>query len=250
MTSYVQFARNEVGELVPAVQAFAAAYAAGEDDHARDLYATTRVHYERIEPIAEALGILDAKIDYREVDYIAEANELAGEDPDFTEWRGFHRMEKDLWVPDASDKNADGTPAREGWEPSTPAQRQEIANQLVADVEELEAVLNDPKFIEDNDVTIDTVSNGAISLLEEIATNKVTGEENWWSHKDLYDFQSNLQGSRIAFDLVAPIAADRGEEGAKLVEDINARFDDVQALLGEYGSLDKGFVDYLSLIHI
>ena len=111
-------------------------------------------------------------------------------------------------------------------------------------MKDLESLVNDPNFVDDQQITIDSVSNGAISLLEEIATNKVTGEENWWSHKDLSDFAANLQGSRIAFDLVAPIAKDRGEEGQKLVDDINARYDDVEKLLAKYGSLESGFVDY------
>ncbi|WP_165165281.1 iron uptake system protein EfeO [Corynebacterium qintianiae] len=244
VTSYTQFAQQEVAQLVPQVEQFAAAYAAGDDAKARELYPLTRVHYERIEPIAEALGVLDAKIDYREIDYLAEADDLASQDPGFTEWRGFHRMEKDLWPPADEDVNADGSPARLDWAPSSPQQRAEIADKLVSDVTELESVVNDPAFASANDVTIDTVSNGAISLLEEIATNKVTGEENWWSHKDLYDFQSNLEGSRVAFDLVAPIASDRGGEGAKLVSDITTRFDDVQALLDKYGSVEGGFTDY------
>ncbi|WKD57160.1 Efem/EfeO family lipoprotein precursor [Corynebacterium capitovis DSM 44611] len=245
VTSYTQFTQNEVAALVPAVQEFAAAYAAGQDDRARELYPATRVHYERIEPLAEALGILDAKIDYREIDYIAEADHLAAEDPSFTEWRGFHRIEKDLWVPAEDATNADGSPARLDWAPSTREQRQKIADQLVSDVETLESLVRDANFAENNDVTIDTISNGAIGLLEEIATNKVTGEENWWSHKDLYDFQSNLEGARIAFDLVAPIAADRGEEGTKLVDDITTRFDAVQELLNKYGSAEQGgFPDY------
>lgn len=242
--NYVNFVKNEVAELLPKVEEFAAAYAAGDDDKAKDLYATTRVHYERIEPIAEALGVLDARIDYREVDYIAEADQLKDDDPTFTEWLGFHRMEKDLWPPAADAKNADGAPAREGWEPSSAQKRREIADALVADVEALNDTVQADDFAAENDITVDTVSNGAMGLLEEVATTKVTGEENWWSHKDLYDFQANIQGSRIAFDMVKGIAAERGEEGAKLVSEIEQRFDDIQSLLDEYGSLETGYVDY------
>ena len=242
--NYVNFVKNEVAELLPKVEEFAAAYAAGDDDKAKDLYATTRVHYERIEPIAEALGVLDARIDYREVDYIAEADQLKEDDPTFTEWLGFHRMEKDLWPPAADAKNADGAPTREGWEPSSAQKRREIADALVADVEALNDTVQADDFVAENDITVDTVSNGAMGLLEEVATTKVTGEENWWSHKDLYDFQANIQGSRIAFDMVKGIAAERGEEGAKLVSEIEQRFDDIQSLLNEYGSLETGYVDY------
>ena len=242
--NYVAFVQNEVAELLPKVEEFAEAYAAGDDEKAKELYPTTRVHYERIEPVAEALGVLDARIDYREVDYIAEADELKEDDQTFTEWLGFHRMEKDLWPPAEDEKNADGAPAREGWEPSTPEHRREIADTLIADVEQLNTTVNADNFIEEQDITVDTVSNGAMGLLEEVATTKVTGEENWWSHKDLYDFQANIQGSRIAFDMVKGIAAERGEEGQKLVDDIENRFNDIQELLDQYGSLESGFVDY------
>ncbi|WP_087117648.1 iron uptake system protein EfeO [Corynebacterium urinipleomorphum] len=242
--NYVAFVQNEVAELLPKVEEFAEAYAAGDDEKAKELYPTTRVHYERIEPVAEALGVLDARIDYREVDYIAEADELEKDDPTFTEWLGFHRMEKDLWPPAEDAKNADGAPAREGWEPSTPEHRREIADTLIADVEQLNTTVNAPNFIEDQDITVDFVSNGAMELLEEVATTKVTGEENWWSHKDLYDFQANIQGSRVAFDMVKGIATERGEEGQKLVDEIENRFNDIQELLDQYGSLESGFVDY------
>lgn len=242
--NYVAFVQSEVAELLPKTEEFAEAYASGNDELAKQLYPTTRVHYERIEPVAEALGVLDPRIDYREVDYIAEAEELAEEDPTFTEWLGFHRMEKDLWPPSEDAKNADGSPAREGWEPSDPAKRREIADTLIADVEQLNETVNDKDFIEKQDITVDTVSNGAMGLLEEVATTKVTGEENWWSHKDLYDFQANIQGSRIAFDMVKDIAAERGEKGKELVDEITSRFDDIQELLDQYGSLEKGYEDY------
>ncbi|AKK08592.1 peptidase M75 family protein [Corynebacterium testudinoris] len=244
VTSYVNFVKNEVAELVPNVDEFATAYINGDDEKARALYAPTRVNYERIEPLAEALGTLDPRIDYREVDYLAEAEDLQADDPTFTEWIGFHRIEKDLWPPAEDDRNADGSPAREGWEPSTPEDRKRIGETLIADVDKLYDTVHAPDFAAEQEITISTVSNGASGLLEEIAVTKVTGEENWWSHYDLWDFQANLQGSRIAFDLVAPIAESKGEEGTELVTEINKRFDDLQALLNEYGSLDAGFTMY------
>lgn len=242
--SYVDFVKNEVAALVPGVDEFADAYIAGDDDKARDLYAKVRVHYERIEPLAEALGTLDPRIDYREVDYLAEADQLKADDPTFTEWLGFHRMEKDLWPPKEGDRNADGSPAREGWKPSTPEDRKRIGETLKSDVQKLYDTVHADNFIADQDINISTVSNGASGLLEEVAITKVTGEENWWSHYDLWDFQANLQGSRVAYDLVRPIAEDKGEDGKKLVEEIDRRFDDLQKLLDEYGNLEDGYVMY------
>lgn len=242
--SYVDFVKNEVATLVPGVDEFADAYIAGDDAKARELYATVRVHYERIEPLAEALGTLDPRIDYREVDYLAEADQLKADDPTFTEWLGFHRIEKDLWAPEEGDRNADGSPAREGWAPSTPEDRKRIGEALKSDVDTLYDTVHAEGFIADQDINISTVSNGAIGLLEEVAVTKVTGEENWWSHYDLWDFQANVQGSRIAYDLVRPIAESKGEDGKKLVEEIDRRFDDLQKLLDEYGNLDDGYVMY------
>ncbi len=244
VVDYINFVKNEVSELVPNVEEFSNAYAAGDDEAARGLYAAIRVNYERIEPVAEALGVLDPRIDYREVDYLAEADQLEADDPTFTEWLGFHRMEKDLWVPAADAINADGTSAWEGWQPSTPEQREVLAAALVADVNTLYDEVHDPAFIEDQQINVATVSNGAAGLLEEIAVGKVTGEENWWSHYDLWDFQANLQGARIAFDLVAPIAERKGAEGADLVQQINKEFDKLQTLLDQYGSLETGYTLY------
>lgn len=244
VADYISFVKNEVAELQPKVDELVVAYVAGDDAKAEELFAPTRVHYERIEPIAEALGVLDPRIDYREIDYLAEADLLAEDDPTFTQWLGFHRMEKDLWPPAEGDVQPDGSPATDGWAPSTPEQRQEIGDLLVADIGALYAAVHAEDFIATNEVSIATVSNGASGLLEEIAVGKVTGEENWWSHYDLYDFQANLEGARIAFDLVAPIAERKGEEGVALVAEINEQFDALQAELHTYGNLDEGFVLY------
>ena len=244
VVDYINFVKNEVAELVPNVEAFANAYIAGDDDTARDLYADIRVNYERIEPVAEALGVLDPRIDYREIDYLAEAELLAEDDPTFTEWLGFHRIEKDLWVPAEDAVQPDGVSAWEGWQPSTPEQRKVVGELLVEDVNKLYDEVHSASFIEDQQINVGTVSNGASGLLEEIAVGKVTGEENWWSHYDLWDFQANLQGSRIAFDLVAPIAERKGAEGADLTAQINAEFDKLQAMLDQYGSLETGYTLY------
>ncbi|HIY94247.1 MAG TPA: EfeM/EfeO family lipoprotein [Candidatus Rothia avicola] len=244
VANYVNFAKNEVGELLPQVEEFATAYMNGDDEKARELYATTRIHYERIEPIAEALGILDPRIDYREIDYLAEAELLEQDDSTFTEWLGFHRIEKDLWVPAADALQPDGSSAHDGWTASSQEDRQRIGRTLIDDVQALYNEIHSSTFVEDQQINITSVSNGAAALLEEIAVGKVTGEENWWSHRDLWDFQANLEGSRIAFDLVAPIASAESEENAQLVETIDAAFNDLQAELDQYGSYEEGFTPY------
>lgn len=233
---YADFVEEQVGQLVPAVQAFVAAYQAGDDDTARAQFPQVRAYYERIEPIAEALGDLDPRIDYREVDAVAEG----------IDWTGFHRIEKDLWVPAQDALNADGeTPAWQDWAPSTPAQRAEFGDQLVADVQELHDYVNSAAFtstLEDQGVA--GLSNGAIALLDEVATGKITGEEDWWSGTDLSDFAANVEGSKTAFSLVEDLATAKGDDGSALVAQIDAAYADLEAALAAHGSLAAGFVDY------
>ncbi|MFV0429912.1 MAG: imelysin family protein, partial [Arachnia sp.] len=149
VVDYMNFVKNEVAELQPKVDALAEAYIAGDDETARELFAPTRVHYERIEPVAEALGMLDPRIDYREIDYLAEADQLAEDDPSFTEWLGFHRIEKDLWVPAEDAVQPDGTSAWHEWQPSTAEDRARIGDTLKADVAALYDTVHAETFIED-----------------------------------------------------------------------------------------------------
>ncbi|WP_066906181.1 iron uptake system protein EfeO [Millisia brevis] len=236
---YAAFVKDQVAQLLPATQTFVAAYIAGDDDAAREQFATVRTFYERIEPVAEALGDLDPRIDYREVDAVAEG----------LEWTGFHRIEKDLWVPPRDGTNSDGvTNAWLDWEPSTPEQRVEYGNKLVADVQELYDYVHSADFITFlDDRGIDWISNGSIGLLDEVATGKITGEEDWWSGTDLWDFAANVEGSQMAFSLVRDFAESQGDEGAALVADIDAGYADLNGRLAQFGSLDAGFVNYTEL---
>ncbi|MCJ1672879.1 EfeM/EfeO family lipoprotein [Rathayibacter sp. VKM Ac-2929] len=233
VTNYVSYVQSQSGELLPAVTAFAEAYAAGDDEKARSLFAATRVFYERIEPTAEAFGDLDPKIDYREVDAVAEG----------LDWTGFHRIEKDLWVPAADALNSDGTSAWLDWAPSTPEQRTAFADGLVSDVQDLYDLVAAPDFT----VSVGDISNGAIGLLDEVAAGKITGEEDWWSGTDLTDFAANVQGAEVAFGNVEPIATATGDDGAALTAEIGQRFAELDAMLAQYGSLDSGFVAYSSV---
>ncbi|QEO09612.1 iron uptake system protein EfeO [Protaetiibacter larvae] len=229
VTNYIAYIRSQAGELLPQVKAFVDAYVAGDDDTARALFASTRVSYERIEPTAEAFGDLDPKIDYREVDAVAEG----------LDWTGFHRIEKDLWAPAEGDLNSDGTSALLDWAPSTPEERKAFGDGLVADVQQLFDLVSDPDFT----VTLADISNGAIGLLDEVATGKISGEEDWWSHTDLTDFAANVQGAEVAFGNVKAIAA-ASEDGKALVAEIETQFASLEKVLAQYGSLEDGFTSY------
>ncbi len=221
--NYVAYVKDQVGQLVTGTQTFLDAYLAGDDATARDLYATTRANYERIEPVAESFGDLDPKIDFREAD-VAEGDE----------WTGWHRIEKDLFPP---------APAENGgvtYVPLTQAERQDYADKLTADTQALYDAVNAADYT----VSIDAISNGAIGLLEEVASGKITGEEEIWSHTDLWDFQANLEGAKVAYEGVRDIVETKDPDLVKTIDD---RFASLQDTLSEYGSLDSGFTYYNEL---
>lgn len=236
---YAAFVKDQVENLVPQVDALVTAYASGDDDAARQLFPQVRAFYERIEPVAEALGDLDPKIDYREVDAVAEG----------LDWTGFHRIEKDLWVPAQDALNADGeTPAWQDWAPSTPQERAAYGAQLISDVGELDVYVHSDEFQAALDAQgVAGLSNGAIALLDEVATGKITGEEDWWSGTDLWDFAANVEGSKMAFSLVRDFAAGKGADGEALVAQIDDGYAALESALAAHGSLSDGFVLYPEL---
>ena len=69
---------------------------------------------------------------------------------------------------------------------------EQIADQLLKDTKTLEKRTKTTTF------SADKIGNGAKALMDEVATGKVTGEEEAWSHTDLWDFNANLQGSQTA----------------------------------------------------
>ncbi|AQT81460.1 peptidase M75 [Mycolicibacterium litorale] len=206
--SYKRYVNSQTDALVPATEAFVAAIKAGDVAKAKALYPTTRTYYERIEPVAESFpDDLDPRIDLREADL----------EPG-QKWTGFHRLEKDLWVT--------------GLQPDTNA----VADQLVADVKELNDGVKAPGW------TIDStqIAGGAQGLLDEVAASKISGEEDIFSHTDLWDFQANVDGSQTAVASVRPILDERDADLGKRVD---KGFANVEALLAKYRQGD-GFVLY------
>ena len=210
---YVAYVKDQTEQLLAGTREFAKAYAAGDTAAAKELYASTRMHWERIEPVAESFGDLDPKLDAREAD-LAEGEE----------WTGWHRAEKDLFPP-------------AGFQALAAAERRKLADQLVADTEEL------AKRTRTVELTADKLGNGAKELLDEVATGKVTGEEEIWSHTDLWDFQANVDGARIAFENLKPVLEQKDPELAK---SLDTKFAALQAELKTHAKGD-GFAYYNEL---
>jgi iron uptake system component EfeO len=206
--SYKRYVNSQTDALIAATQIFVDAVKKGDINAAKAQFPIARTYYERIEPVAESFpNDLDPRIDLREADL----------EPG-QKWTGFHRLEKDLWVT--------------GLQPDTNA----MADQLMADVKELDTGVKAPTW------TIDStqIAGGAQGLLDEIASSKITGEEDIFSHTDLWDFKANVDGSQTAVASVRPILDERNADLGKRVD---GRFADVEALLEKYRQGD-GFVSY------
>ncbi len=207
-TGYHDYVVGEVHTLLPAAKSFTDAVRAGDIDKAKRLYAPARYHYETIEPVAESFGDLDPAVDAR-------ANDVA--DP--AKWTGFHRIEKALWQ-DRSTK---------GMEP--------VADQLDTDLGRLSRLVAKAHYQPAQ------LANGATELLNEVASSKITGEEDRYSHTDLSDFAANVSGGQKAFDLLKP-ALQRIDP--KLATKVSTAYDNVFSELGRHKGhfAGTGYVDY------
>jgi iron uptake system component EfeO len=197
---YQRYVQSQTAALLEQTTAFVNAVKAGDIEGAKALYPVARTYWERIEPVAESFGDLDPLIDAREGD------QEPGQD--FT---GFHRIEKALW--EAGDVSDMGP----------------YADQLLTNVQEIVARADE--------VTLEPLqlANGAKALLDEVSASKITGEEDRYSHTDLWDFAGNLAGSQAAVQSLRPYLE---KADADLAAEIDQRFAETGAELGKYQAGD------------
>ena len=210
---YKKYVEGQIDMLLKDTENFAQLLKTGKLDEAKKVYPLIRMAYERSEPIAESFGESDVKIDYRLVDFKEEFKNEEG-------WKGFHRIEKILW------------------EQNTTKGTEKYAEDLVNDIKELKAK------IATIEVTPDLMVTGAIDLLNEVSTQKITGEEEVFSHTDLYDFRANIEGAQKIFELFRPKLE---QKDAKLVTTLDTEFKAVNALLDKYMTDNKNYKLYTEL---
>ncbi len=206
ISDYKLYVSEQTDILVKNTETFVAAVKAGEVDKAKALFPSTRINYEAIEPIAELFSDLDASIDSRADDY-----EQAEADPAFP---GFHRIEYGLW-----EKNS-----TEGLDP--------VADQLLVDVKALALRIEGLTF------PPEVVVGGAAALMEEVAATKISGEEDRYSHTDLWDFRGNFDGAKKIVDLVRPLVDD-----PEFLAKVDANFATIDTTLEKYRE-GEGYVTY------
>ncbi|MEU1507545.1 iron uptake system protein EfeO [Kitasatospora sp. NPDC005748] len=205
--AYRTYAQEQADATIPVVTQFADAIKAGDLEKAKSLFAPSRTGWERTEPVAESFGDIDPKTDTRE----------DGLEPG-QEWTGWHKLEKSLWAD-----------ARIGDD------EKKLADQLVTDLKDWQTK------IPTAEITATSMANGAKELLDEVATGKITGEEDRYSHTDLADFAANVEGAQKAYELLKPVAS---EKDAELAKTLDAEFTAIQALLAKYKQADGGYTSY------
>ena len=199
IADYKVYVSQKADKLLADTAKFVAAVKAGDIRTAKALYPGTRMNYEAIEPVAELFSDLDSAMDARADDF-----EKHEQDPKFT---GFHRIEYGLWQ-----KNS--TAGLEG-----------VADKLLADAKDLDTRIAKLVFPPEK------VFGGAADLMNEVAATKVSGEEDRYSHTDLWDFQANVDGSQKIFELVRPVLA---RQDPAFVKRVAGNFQTVDATLAKY----------------
>ncbi|MFG2632678.1 iron uptake system protein EfeO [Streptomyces sp. NPDC048362] len=208
VAGYRQYAQDQADATVPLAETFAKAVKDGDLDAAKKAYSPSRLGWERTEPVAESFGDIDPKTDAR-----ADGLEKG------QKWTGWHRLEKSLWQ-----------------DQKIGAEEKTLADQLVSDLKDWQ------KRVGKAEITPSSMANGAKELLDEVATGKVTGEEDRYSHTDLADFKGNVEGAQKAYELLKPVAA---KNDAALTTELDKQFTALNALLDKYRS-NKTSYDFVS----
>ncbi|WP_432079859.1 iron uptake system protein EfeO [Streptomyces sp. YPW6] len=204
VAGYRAYVQAQADETLPKVKVFTDAVEAGDVEAAKKAYAESRIGWERTEPVAESFGDIDPKVDIREDGL-----------EDGQKWTGWHRLEKALW----QDKKLG-------------AEEKALARLLHEDLTDWQ------KRVGKAEITPTSMANGAKELLDEVATGKVTGEEERYSHTDLVDFKANVEGAEKSYTLLRPIAS---KNDATLTGTLDKRFAELNTLLDTFRADRTGY---------
>ena len=80
------------------------------------------------------------------------------------------------------------------------------------------------------ELSIEDVVTGASDLINEVASTKIVGEEETFSHTDLYDFQANVEGARVAYGNVKDLVSKKDQA---LADKIERQFSDVEKQISD-----------------
>lgn len=205
---YATYVTGVVDAMVDAVNTLKTDIDAGNLDKAKADYPLARPFYERIESDVDGFVMdgFSATDNAGNLDYLIDMRS-SNLDPQVG-WHGFHAIERDLYQ---AGKITDET--------------KQQAAELQKNVTTLDALVKTLTYQPED------LANGAADLLEEVQANKVSGEEEEFSHYDLVDFAGNVEGAQQAFAFLEP-----GLEkiDPALTEQVKTQFDTVLTLLKTY----------------
>jgi iron uptake system component EfeO len=221
---YGGYVDTQVAAMVQSTKALQRAVDSGDLAAAQTAYADARPYYERIESDVDGFVLPGFKPtdNHGNLDYLIDMR-ASNLDP-AVGWHGFHAVERDLF----------------GRKQITPATKH-LAAELTSNVGKLDRLVKMLTYKPED------LANGAASLLEEVQTNKITGEEEDFSHIDLVDFAGNLEGAKEAFAYLKPGLR---KIDPAMTAQISRRFDQTETLLDSYRSPHGlgGFVIYTAAL--
>jgi iron uptake system component EfeO len=210
VAEYKVYVLEQVDDTIAATTVFTDAVRAGDVEAAKAAFAPSRQGWEAIEPIAGLVEEIDGAVDARVDDFEGE------DDPNFTGW---HRLEYILWEQNTTDGAA------------------EFADKLDADLQTLKTELTAM------DIPPAALAVGSAELIEEVSGGKITGEEDRYSHTDLWDFSANVAGAEKGFELLTPAIEEKDPE---LVTTIDGLFEELDGQLEVYED-GEGYKSYDAL---
>ena len=178
---YATYVNGVVDAMVVAVNQLKTDIDAGDLEKAKAQYAKARPFYERIESDVSGFVLpgFSATDNAGNLDYLIDMR-ASNQDPKVG-WHGFHAIERELF---ANGKITDTT--------------KKLAAELQQNVSHLDTLSKGLTYKPED------LANGAADLLEEVQSNKISGEEEAFSHIDLVDFAGNVEGAQQAFEFLKP----------------------------------------------
>lgn len=205
---YGQWVAQNVSAMATAVDKLDTDIQAGNMEQAKSDYPKARVFYEKIESDVDGFVLPGYKAgdNAGNLDYLIDMRQ-SNLDPKVG-WHGFHALERDMYQ---GGKISDST--------------KKLSTELKTNVGKLQQMSSKITYKPED------LANGAASLLEEVQTEKIKGEEEAFSHIDLVDFNANVEGAQQAFAYLKP-----GLEkiDPNLSKTVSQKFTDVNNSLNKY----------------
>ncbi|HEX2911888.1 MAG TPA: EfeM/EfeO family lipoprotein [Chloroflexia bacterium] len=207
-----EYLREKTDSVVKTSQQLQAVIKSRDMEKTKVSYEAARYQFEQVEFLVQAFKDFNIALDGRPEDMV-----LGENDP---HWTGFHPLEKAIYQDGRLDDHTD-----------------QLATQLVEDAKAFQAEIDVRKLM----IGPASALNGAASLIEEILVNKITGEEERYSHTDLNDFRANLSSARQLYEMFKPYVQ---KKNLVLDTEIQDRFNAVEKSISPFFDYNSRPINY------